>query len=288
LSTRRMRSIGALALFASLPPASASDPVPSPAARLGRKDAALVAVMVVVFAALPLGASRAAWAALALGMSALTALAFVRRCLPAARLGAFATLVFVVLAALGSMNLWPLPPALAAAAFLIVSKRVSALGIRERWLRRGRLDAASGALIVTSMLVSAVALVVWFAVAHPDYRALRGTLFPDVSLPLLAMGVILFACVNAAVEELVYRGAVMGALDEAFGPGVVSLLVQALAFGVLHLHGFPSGAVGVALATIYGLMMGLVRRHANGMLAPWIAHVGTDIAIGSILIRALY
>ncbi len=42
------------------------------------------------------------------------------------------------------------------------------------------------------------------------------------------------------------------------------------------------------LATIYGLMLGLVRRRSGGMLAPWSAHVGTDVALGSILLTTIW
>jgi hypothetical protein len=42
--------------------------------------------------------------------------------------------------------------------------------------------------------------------------------------------------------------------------------------------------VGVGLATIYGLMMGVVRRRSGGLLAPWIAHVLTDVVIAGIVL----
>jgi hypothetical protein len=40
----------------------------------------------------------------------------------------------------------------------------------------------------------------------------------------------------------------------------------------------------VGLASIYGLMMGIVRRQARGMLGPWMAHVMADVTIGAILL----
>jgi hypothetical protein len=85
------------------------------------------------------------------------------------------------------------------------------------WLRRGKLDRVTGVLIGSSVVVSAVALAAWFGLTKPDYRALRGSLIPDLPLPLLVVGIVLFAIANAAVEEFVYRGAVMGALEAVLG-----------------------------------------------------------------------
>jgi hypothetical protein len=102
---------------------------------------------------------------------------------------------------------------------------------------------------------------------------------------LLAPGAVLFAMLNAAIEEAAYRGILLSALDATLGAGAVSVLVQAIAFGALHLYGgFPRGIVGVFLAFVYGLMLGALRRKAGGLLAPWIAHVLTDIVIFSIVI----
>jgi membrane protease YdiL (CAAX protease family) len=73
-------------------------------------------------------------------------------------------------------------------------------------------------------------------------------------------------------------------LEATIGLRIAGLVLQAVAFGALHVTGFPRGWVGVALATIYGLMMGAVRRRSGGMLAPWIAHVLTDVVIVGIIL----
>lgn len=257
--------------------------------RPSRLDGLLVLGIVVVFAMLPLGSSRWGWwLPLTLVLGGLTTIAFRRRCAAAVPLGILSTLILLALLTFGGLTLWPLPAVLATGSYLAATKLVPALGGLPLWLRRGRLDRTTAALIVSSILVSAVALAVWFRVTRPDYRALRGTLLPELPLPLLICGVVLFAMFNGALEEFVYRGAIMGALDATLGRGVAPVIIQAVAFGVLHIGGFPRGAVGVCLATVYGLMMGTVRRHSDGMLAPWIAHVGADIAIGAILLKALF
>jgi len=63
------------------------------------------------------------------------------------------------------------------------------------------------------------------------------------------------------------------------------VFLQAIAFSALHLQGgFPRGVVGVGLAFVYGLLLGALRRRAGGLLAPWVAHVFTDLAIAGIML----
>jgi membrane protease YdiL (CAAX protease family) len=139
-------------------------------------------------------------------------------------------------------------------------------------------------LCVAAAAVAGVALLGWFVLLRPDVADIVKTFVPDVGLPLLVVGGLLFSMVNAAVEEIAYRGIMMHALEQALGRGAVALGLQALAFGTLHIHGFPRGWIGVCLATIYGLMIGVVRVRAGGIFAPWLAHVLTDMAIVGILV----
>jgi membrane protease YdiL (CAAX protease family) len=101
---------------------------------------------------------------------------------------------------------------------------------------------------------------------------------PPWLLPLTA---VVFALVNSAVEEAIFRGILLQALDSAVGAGIISLVIQAGLFGWLHYSevGFPKGFLGVAMASVYGLFLGYLRYRSRGMLAPWLAHVGTDMAV---------
>jgi membrane protease YdiL (CAAX protease family) len=105
-----------------------------------------------------------------------------------------------------------------------------------------------------------------------------------VPFGLLIAGGVIFSMVTAAVEEGAYRGVMLHALDRTLGPGFAALLLQAVAFGAIHLGGFPGGWLGVGLACIYGLLMGVIRRRAGGMFAPWVAHVFTDAVIAAIVL----
>ena len=96
--------------------------------------------------------------------------------------------------------------------------------------------------------------------------------FVPAGVPAAAIfaGIVPYAMFNAAFEELVWRGVALQACTAEFG-ATFALLLSSLSFGLAHYRGFPSGALGVLLATIYGLMMGIVRIRSNGLFGPWLA-----------------
>lgn len=88
-----------------------------------------------------------------------------------------------------------------------------------------------------------------------------------------------FAMLNAAIEESVYRGIFMQGLDAALGAGRLAVILQAVPFGLIHLDGIPGGWAGAGMAMVYGLMLGAIKRRAQGMLAPFLAHTLADVVI---------
>ena len=80
-----------------------------------------------------------------------------------------------------------------------------------------------------------------------------------------------------------FRGALLEAL-RAGGRNAPALFVQALAFGCMHFRGVPGGAIGVALAGTYGLILGVIRLRAGGLLAPIVAHVVADVVVMAIML----
>src|SRR4029077_697736 len=127
-------------------------------------------------------------------------------------------------------------------------------------------------------------LLSWYVLLHPNIADIVKAYVPALPLGLLIAGGLIFSMVNAAVEEAAYRGVMLHALDRSLGPEFAALLLQALAFGAIHIRGFPRGWIGVVLASIYGLLMGIIRRRAGGIFAPWITHVFTDVVIATIVV----
>jgi len=82
-----------------------------------------------------------------------------------------------------------------------------------------------------------------------------------------------------------FRGVILSHLTAVVGSWL-ALAVQAAGFGVLHLHGYPYGPIGVALATGYDLLLGVMRLRSGGLLACWVAHVLADSIIFVFILQA--
>jgi hypothetical protein len=130
--------------------------------------------------------------------------------------------------------------------------------------------------------VTPVGLVGWVALLRPDVGDITGAI-PDASPAVLLLGALLFAGLNALGEEWVWRGVFQARLQRLFPP-VAAVALQAASFGAAHAHGFPRGAVGVALAGGWAVLLGLLRRRAGGLLAPFLAHVVADATIAALVL----
>ncbi len=248
--------------------------------RVGRVEQVIIGAMLACLAVFPLLA-HGGFVALAVAFWSLTAVSAYRRHGAAVHLGIFFSLCFAaILLHAGTSQAW------LGASLLIYAlsvRMVPMLRSPDGWLRRGVADRVTIAIAAGFTVLAGLALVVWHQIVRPDLRDLLETFVPNAPLGVLLVGGVLFAMLTAAVEEAAYRGVLQQALGAAFGPAV-ALVGQALAFGALHIHGFPRGMLGIVLATIYGLMMGILRLRARGMLVPWVAHTATDVTIVTIVL----
>ncbi|QBI18821.1 CPBP family intramembrane metalloprotease [Egibacter rhizosphaerae] len=220
----------------------------------------------------------------------------------AARVRSRAALDVGLLTVLGSLIgfapwLWQWPPVIAlgwVALTAPVSRRLlgpNPDGTRSwrAWAPLGRPDPATWLLTAVTILASASALLAWAWLADLDTPVRRAFLEQLNELPIwvVAAWLVAFPLVNAAVEEIIYRGVVQGALQQTLGKATWAVLLQAVVFGGAHYHGNPGGFAGVVLATGYGAMLGVIRLRSRGLLAPWIAHVCADITIAVVLLSLL-
>jgi hypothetical protein len=136
---------------------------------------------------------------------------------------------------------------------------------------------------VATAAVTPLGLVGWVAVMHPDLRDVTQRYIPNLPVALLVVGGLLFAVANATLEELIWRGVFQEGLERVTRPAV-AVAIQAASFGLIHAHGVPRGTVGVILAGVWAVMLGLLRRHSKGLLAPVIAHIVADSVIAIILL----
>lgn len=189
---------------------------------------------------------------------------------------------------LAAPKLWPgLVPWLAAlGVYLLALRASSALQTTADWARRGSLDPGVRWLVLAAIPVAAAGLVLWATavgeagLSEGARLAIRQT--QGVPLWIVVPVGLLFSCLNAAVEEAFYRGVIMQALLATVGT-MPALALQAAAFGLLHTEGIPSGPAGVLLTTGYGLLLGVIRLKAGGLLAPWLAHVLADVTIVAVI-----
>src|SRR5439155_5570931 len=97
-------------------------------------------------------------------------------------------------------------------------------------------------------------LVFFHPTAQPDVHSFRAAFSLD-SLGGVVMAGVVFAILNASLEELVFRGLLFDALQSQWGVWV-TLIATSVLFGLGHLRGYPSGSSGACLAALFGFVMG--------------------------------
>ncbi|MEY2488381.1 MAG: protease family protein [Verrucomicrobiota bacterium] len=244
-------------------------------------DALLVLSVTLLVTAAPLVPPKAGIGA-ASGIAVLAVLAWYKRCRAAAPLSIFCVICLGLVFC--GVRYFPVILGVGLLCYAGVVCGVPWLRGTATWVRWGSFDRDVRLLSAAASVLAAVALLSWYLLLHPNVANIVKAFVPAMPMGLLIFGGLIFSMVNAAVEEGAYRGVILHALDTSLGPGFAALLLQALAFGAVHIGGFPRGWLGVGLACIYGLFMGVIRRRAGGMFAPWIAHVFTDVVIAGIVI----
>ena len=108
--------------------------------------------------------------------------------------------------------------------------------------------------------------------------------FGEISYDVLALGAIVpalvFAVSNGVMEEVIYRGALLGWSARIMGVGP-ALVGQAVVFGVAHSGTDVTGpALPLMLAMgAGGFLAGAIALRTRSLLLPIAVHVGLDIPI---------
>ncbi len=127
-------------------------------------------------------------------------------------------------------------------------------------------------------VVSAIGgLIIGTVVAAPFF----GTISLDLGQPLAIVPALVFATANGLMEEIAYRGVLMGWLAKVGGL-VPALLLQAVVFGVAHASGADVGGspvvFGLALGA-GGLIAGVITIRTRSLAIPIAIHIGLDVAL---------
>jgi len=130
--------------------------------------------------------------------------------------------------------------------------------------------------IVGFLVSGPVALVLGPIVARPFF----GVVEYDVAVIGALIPALVFAVANGIMEELIYRGALLGWSSKVMGVGP-ALVGQAVVFGLAHSGSDVLGndillSLGLFLA---GVIAGLVAIRTRSLLLPIAVHIGLDIPI---------
>jgi membrane protease YdiL (CAAX protease family) len=151
------------------------------------------------------------------------------------------------------------------------------------WLAWGSVTPRLALWSVAVVMVSSAALAAWYRLMHPDI-AVFTQFIPPRPLYQLLIGGLGFALLNATVEEVIFRGIIWEGLAALTSTRWIILIMQGLFFGTAHFWGVPNGIVGAGLAFTYGMMLGVIRMRAGGLLMVIVTHVFADIVIFLILL----
>ncbi len=143
------------------------------------------------------------------------------------------------------------------------------------WLRR-----PSSRAIVISLVGFGLFGILGLAVGPALARPFFGAFGLDTSDPLTLLPALLFALANGIMEEVAYRGALMGWSARVIGL-VPAVVLQAIVFGLAH--GGPdiiAGALPLTAAlALGGLLAGIVAIRTRSLLLPIAIHVALDLPL---------
>lgn len=243
--------------------------------------AVILAVVVALSAFMVLPSAFTAW--MLLLAAVLGILSIIARSVQGVHVALFSLLWIGLPFIFPALHPYPLKLLVPLVVYGVIVATVPSLRRSLLWLRSGHFSSDILLLVLATIVVSGSALVGWYYLIKPDINSHLEQM-PKLSvwmLPLVAIG---FAMLNAAMEEVAFRGVIMQALDSAIGVGMASIIIQAVSFGLFHYTaGFPNGGWGLAMVIVYGFMLGMLRRRSQGLLACWLAHVVADVVIFGIL-----
>lgn len=216
-------------------------------------------------------------------IAGLLCLAIINRCIYAVHAVLIAALLLVPGPIFPLFRIWPFtilgPLVIYGAVIIVIPQLRHSIG----WIRLGIINSKVTKLIIVTVFVSSLSLVGWVVLIKPDIKH-HLALVPELPFWVYPFAGIGFALLNSVMEEAVFRGIFMEAIDSALGAGYWSVGIQAVPFATLHyIAGFPNGTVGLIMVLIYGVMLGAIRRISKGIVAPVITHLAADLTIFSIV-----
>jgi len=141
-----------------------------------------------------------------------------------------------------------------------------------RWPARAVVRLAA----VGAMVLGPIGLLVGALVARPFF----GEFELDLSRPGFLVPALVFALANGVMEELSYRGALLGWTSRVTGTWL-AVIGQAIVFGLAHGGADVGGSpVGLMLALgVGGFLAGVIALRTRSLLVPIAWHVALDLPL---------
>ena len=144
------------------------------------------------------------------------------------------------------------------------ANELKAFGIKQgdTWLKTG----------ISLSIVITVATSVFM------YFQLKGIAINWSQLSGALFWIILFSLSNSFVEEMIYRIGIVSPLSGFIAPNTL-FLISAIAFGLPHFAGMPSGLIGASMAGLLGYVLAKSMVETGGFFWAWFIHFIQDVVI---------
>jgi membrane protease YdiL (CAAX protease family) len=155
---------------------------------------------------------------------------------------------------------------------LTVTLRAGRADLALRWPTRRVVQLG----VIGAVILGPIGLLLGAALARPFF----GTFELDLSRPGFIVPAIVFALANGVMEELAYRGALLGWTARVTGTRV-ALIGQAVVFGIAHGGADVGGSPVVLMLAlgIGGLLAGVIALRTRSLWIPVAWHVALDLPL---------
>jgi len=161
-------------------------------------------------------------------------------------------------------------------ALIVIVLRMHGQHLRDVGLRKDRWfsHAAAGLALVPALFVANVLIATGFRVFLPKYFLERNPLIDMVKTP---RDLVLFLCsalYAGGFKEELQRALILTRFREHLGGIGAGLVIWSLVFGAGH---YVQGLQGIVVATVYGLLFGILYVARRNLVAPIVAHAAYDV-----------
>jgi len=145
-------------------------------------------------------------------------------------------------------------------------------GLGWRW-DRWRFNLGLGLALVPLLFLINAAVSLVFRVYLPQYYTERNPLMEIIHTPQQLALFIFAALIAGGFKEELQRAFILNKFRRFLGGAAAGLILWSLAFGAGH---YVQGVQGVFLASVYGLLFGIVYLMSGSLVAPIVAHGAYD------------